>query len=513
MALLDGVTSLTSLDVEGNVLVEGSLTVLGGINATEAATALNTIGAGTITAAMIATSKNVIRGGAQSGAAFVDTTATAAQIVAAISGAAALDSFKFTYVNNTNAPATIVGGAGVNSAGTIAVVPAGAQIQFLVVLTSLTAVTVTVLVDGSATSFVRELITSIATIGAGTLTAAGIAGGVISRGGAQVGSPFTDTTDTAANIIAAMAGAFIGETWDFEYINTTNATATLAGGSGVTVSGITTANPGQSVRFLVSYTAANTLTIVGKSVSQAAATMQEVVLAGSTSGTAEIYAPAVAATSVATLPVGTTTLAGLAIAQTFTAAQTFNNSTVKLLGSSTGANTITALNASATNYTSSIPAVTGVLASTSGANLYVSDVTRCSASVTATSTTTFANVTGLTQIVVPGTYRFRCVLPSTVAGGTEGIKYAFNYTTAVISSIEATGIGFTAAASALQHTTTTTAQANLFSQAAVVLMTLIEGTMVVGTGGTVDLQMAQNTSGATNSVTLIGSSMEFTRIA
>lgn len=141
------------------------------------------------------------------------------------------------------------------------------------------------------------------------------------------------------------------------------------------------------------------------------------------------------------------------------------------------------------------------------------DIKRTTAAVTANASTTYANVTGLSFTVVPGTYRFRLVLPSTVASGTGGIKYAFNYTTAVLSSIEATGLGYTASAVAVQHTTTATAQADLFTQAAVVIMTVVEGTMVVTTGGTVDVQMAQNTSNASNTVALIGGSAEFDRIA
>lgn len=143
----------------------------------------------------------------------------------------------------------------------------------------------------------------------------------------------------------------------------------------------------------------------------------------------------------------------------------------------------------------------------------VTNVKRSSAAVTANATATYADVTGLVQTVVAGTYKFRCVLPSTVASGTGGIKYAFHYVTTALTSIEATGIGFTASAVAVQHTTTTTDVADLFSQAAVVIMTLIEGTMVVSTGGTVQLQMAQNTSNASNTITLVGASMEFTRIS
>lgn len=48
--------------------------------------------------------------------------------------------------------------------------------------------------------------------------------------------------------------------------------------------------------------------------------------------------------------------------QTFTAPQTFTNSDLKLLGSSTGVTTFTSANASATNYTLTTPAVTDTLA-------------------------------------------------------------------------------------------------------------------------------------------------------
>lgn len=175
---------------------------------------------------------------------------------------------------------------------------------------------------------------------------------------------------------------------------------------------------------------------------------------------------------------------------------------------------VTAAQAAARTYT--VPD-TGSLASsfamTRGNTVLVTDVVRCTASVTANATQTYANVTGLTGTLVVGTYRFRVVLPSTVASGTGGIKYAFNYTTAVLSSIEATGIGYTASAAAVQHTTTTTTQTDIFTQAAVVIMTVLEGTFVVSTAGTIDVQMAQNTSNASNSITLIGSSFELTRIA
>jgi hypothetical protein len=138
---------------------------------------------------------------------------------------------------------------------------------------------------------------------------------------------------------------------------------------------------------------------------------------------------------------------------------------------------------------------------------------RTSAAVTKNASAAYSNVTGLSFTVVPGTYKFSLLLPSTVASGTGGIKYAFNYTTTVLSSIEATAQGYTASAVAVQHTTTTTTQTDLFTQAAVVIFVQIEGTFVVTTGGTVDVQMAQNTSNGSDTVALVGGTAQFVRIA
>lgn len=201
---------------------------------------------------------------------------------------------------------------------------------------------------------------------------------------------------------------------------------------------------------------------------------------GSTSGSTKLQATAAAGSStVVSLPGATTTLVGQDTTDTLT------------------------------NKTLTSPVITGATQS----GTISADTHRTSAAVTANGTATYANVTGLSQTVVAGTYAFEIFLPSTVASGTGGIKYAFNYTTAALSALEATGFGYTASAVAVQHTTTTTTQADLFSQAAVVIATVIKGTMVVTTGGTVDLQMAQNTSNGSNTVALIGGYMRFVRTA
>lgn len=192
---------------------------------------------------------------------------------------------------------------------------------------------------------------------------------------------------------------------------------------------------------------------------------------GDTSGNTKLKASAVAgASTVVTLPGATTTLVGQDTADTLT------NKTL-----------------------------TGSIST---------DTKRCSAPVTANANAVYANITGLTGFaVVPGTYEFELQLPSTVANGTGGIKYALNYTGTVLSALECTACGYTATAVSVQHTTTATAQADLFTQAAIVINAFIKGTIVVTTGGTIDVQMAQNTSNASNTVALLGGSGRFTRIA
>lgn len=95
--------------------------------------------------------------------------------------------------------------------------------------------------------------TAISTIGAGTLTAAGIVGGVITRSGST--AAFTDTTATATQIVAAMVGKTVGNAWILRLVNTTAYPETVAGGTGVTVSGSAVVAPLSWNEYLVTYSA------------------------------------------------------------------------------------------------------------------------------------------------------------------------------------------------------------------------------------------------------------------
>lgn len=225
-------------------------------------TSITTVGDGVLTAAAI------IGGGiSRSGptAAYTDTTDTAVAIVAAITAAFVGQSFYVNIKNLTAFAETLAAGSGVTLTGSV-IIPPNSVAMYLVTLTSLTAVTIFHVETNLLSNGTPTAITALSTVGAGTITGAGIAAGITSRTGAQSATAFTDTTDTATAIIAAQFNARIGMKWEFVYQNTTNAPATLTGGVGVTVSGVTLVPANSTARFLVTYTAAATLTIVGFSV-------------------------------------------------------------------------------------------------------------------------------------------------------------------------------------------------------------------------------------------------------
>ena len=104
---------------------------------------------------------------------------------------------------------------------------------------------------------------TLTTVGAGALLSAVIAGGNVLRTGAT--SAFIDTTDTGTQLAAAFAasgGIQIGQSFLFTYQNSTVATATLTGGTGVNAGAtICAVGPGAWVTLLLTYTAANTFTV------------------------------------------------------------------------------------------------------------------------------------------------------------------------------------------------------------------------------------------------------------
>lgn len=250
------------------LLTTGQIAALAASETSFTSTNITTVGNGTLTAASMV-GDQIVRTGPV--AAFSDTTDTAVAIIAAFPGGAAQGS---NYLNIKNATAftqTLVAGVGVTLPLTV-IIPPFSVGEYVVVPTSATTVSLTHIETNPISigqNTTAPSITALSTVGAGTILATAFASSFVARSGAQSFTAFTDTTDTAAAIIAACANLVnkIGAAFVFVYVNNTNAPATVTGGSGVTVSGQSVVPANGSARFLVTYTAAATLTMVGFGVS------------------------------------------------------------------------------------------------------------------------------------------------------------------------------------------------------------------------------------------------------
>jgi hypothetical protein len=171
-------------------------------------------------------------------------------------------SFDFVVRNASTAgnySLTITGGVDVTLDPTSIIVRPGQEIHFRGVLTSATALTIYRLESNNTglPVFPGSLVDDTA-----ILTAAQIASGYVDI------TPTIDrskATDSAANIIAALPIAQIGQTHDFTIRNlaTVNATLTLTAGATVTLNPTTiTVKPGQIQNFKVVLTSATAVTIL-----------------------------------------------------------------------------------------------------------------------------------------------------------------------------------------------------------------------------------------------------------
>lgn len=94
-------------------------------------------------------------------------------------------------------------------------------------------------------------VTNINTVGNGVLTAAALVGGAINRTGPA--AAFTDTTDSATNIIAALpANTPVGYCWPCAIFNQSSFLETIKGGAGVTAAGAI--SPQSTAIFELTYT-------------------------------------------------------------------------------------------------------------------------------------------------------------------------------------------------------------------------------------------------------------------
>lgn len=249
-------------------------------------TAITTVGNGTLTAPGLLGGL-ITRTGPVG--AYSDTTATAAQIITAIGVFSSGGTFPIQIKNATAFTQTLLAGANVTLPATNVLGPYQEASYYAVIGGTAAAPTVTInhLQSGAisdSTTTTTPIATALATVGAGTITAAMFAGGMIVRGGSQTNTAFSDTTDTATAIVAANPGLIgkIGASTLVWYQNNTNANATIGGGTSVTVSGITVVPAGCTALYLVTQTAANTLTMVGIFVTAPVTNSGTVVINGAT---------------------------------------------------------------------------------------------------------------------------------------------------------------------------------------------------------------------------------------
>lgn len=236
-------------------------------------TSITTVGNGILTAAGLVGGQ-IVRTGPVAN--YTDTTDTAVNIIAALPTYVLGGTFLIRIKNATAFTQTIVAGTGVTLPLTV-IVPAFSVANYYATINTATTITLTHMSTAAisiGTVLTARATTTINTVGAGSISAANFVGGITIRSGSQSASAFTDTTDTASNIIAACANIVnkIGTSFIYYYQNTTNAPATITGGTGVTVSVITTVQANSTAIYLVTYTAAATLTMAGISQSSAPST-------------------------------------------------------------------------------------------------------------------------------------------------------------------------------------------------------------------------------------------------
>lgn len=249
----------------GDVLLTSALLseILGGDAATVIDTPITTVGNGVLTAAGLLGGQ-ITRTGPTG--AFTDTTDTAAAIVAALGGFVAGQTFTFIIKNATQYMQTIAAGAGVTLPASVVVPPICAIQYFAVVGGTVAAPTVTF--NHQFTIPIREAAviadpqaSALITVGAGIILGASIAAGVTTRGGTQT-AVFTDTTDSAANILSGVPSLnIVGSAVEWTYVNNTVFPATIHAGATVTLTD--TVVPANSwAKFLVSFSGAGAVTMV-----------------------------------------------------------------------------------------------------------------------------------------------------------------------------------------------------------------------------------------------------------
>jgi hypothetical protein len=189
---------------------------------------------------------------------------------------------------------------------------------------------------------------------------------------------------------------------------------------------------------------------------------------------------------------------------------------LKMIPAGSGTTEVQVIDASSTqtltNKTLTSPTITGATISTA----IDSDIKALAADLAITSNAVLASLTGFSwTLTAAGTYQFEINLPATMTTN-GGLSVALKYTTATLTSIQVQTYAATASdnttAVSTQSTTTTDATKFFDSKAAAYTLVTLKGTLVVNAGGTVAVQVAQNTSHVDTTTVLKGAYAYFVRV-
>lgn len=134
--------------------------------------------------------------------------------------------------------------------------------------------------------------------------------------------------------------------------------------------------------------------------------------------------------------------------------------------------------------------------------------------VTGTTGATLTNVVGLTgfTLTAAGVYKYEVHIAG-VSTANSGLKLGFGLTTATLTDFEGTGVGHTASAVAVQHTTTATSGMTIFGATAAYIHARLSGRITVNAAGTLAVQAAQNAAHADTTSVYVGSWATLTRVS
>ncbi len=225
---------------------------------TDSQALLTTVGAGTITAAMIL-ARDVLRSGPT--AAFTDTTDTAAALIAAWPLESTNSSLQLIYQNTTAFAATLAGGVGVTMSGNL-IVSANMWARILVVITGASTVTMYVISMGQANPLpdIKYTTSSVTT---GSMAAGLITGAKMCVWLSSNATPSAQLVRTAAQLLADTPNGAVGQSTFFRIIQSGAGTLTVTadGGGTVTLTGTMTVPQNTFRDFMLTFNTATTATV------------------------------------------------------------------------------------------------------------------------------------------------------------------------------------------------------------------------------------------------------------